>query len=127
VSILEPEHIPEAAVKAVRLRQNAEYPSTVQASPYLRAAQAYMLISMPTGTSTIVGVFQAILALLVDRTNSALANKLMPFKKFASEILLRTAYVFILHCKTEIHIFVQARRQTKDGSTGSELSASIWC
>ena len=28
--------------------------------PYLRAAQAYMLISMPTGTSTIFGAFQAI-------------------------------------------------------------------
>jgi hypothetical protein len=27
---------------------------------YLRAAQAYMLISMPTGTSTILGVFQVI-------------------------------------------------------------------
>jgi hypothetical protein len=34
------------------------------ASAYLRAAQAYMLISMPTGTSTIFGAFQAILALL---------------------------------------------------------------
>jgi hypothetical protein len=34
---------------------------------YLRAAQAYMLISMPTGTSTIFGVFQAILALLQKR------------------------------------------------------------
>jgi hypothetical protein len=32
---------------------------------YLRAAHAYMLISMPTGTSTIFGVFQAILALLL--------------------------------------------------------------
>jgi hypothetical protein len=31
---------------------------------YLRAAQAYMLISMPTGTSTIFGVFQAISDLL---------------------------------------------------------------
>jgi hypothetical protein len=31
---------------------------------YLRAAHAYILISMPTGTSTIFGVFQAILALL---------------------------------------------------------------
>jgi hypothetical protein len=30
------------------------------AAAYLRAAQAYMLISMPTGTSTIFGVFQAI-------------------------------------------------------------------
>jgi len=27
---------------------------------YLRAAQAYILISMPTGTSTIFGAFQAI-------------------------------------------------------------------
>jgi hypothetical protein len=27
---------------------------------YLRAANAYMLISMPTGTSTILGAFQAI-------------------------------------------------------------------
>jgi hypothetical protein len=34
------------------------------AAAYLRAAQAYMLISMPTDTSTILGVFQAILALL---------------------------------------------------------------
>ena len=36
------------------------------ATAYLRAAQAYMLISMPTGTSTIFGVFQAILALLQE-------------------------------------------------------------
>jgi hypothetical protein len=60
------------------------------AAGYLRAAQAYMLISMPTGTSTIFGVFQAILALLVhriaDRTNSVLTNKLIPFKKFATKI-----------------------------------------
>jgi len=41
---------------------------------YLRAAHAYILISMPTGTSTIFGVFQAILALLLNRTNSALAG-----------------------------------------------------
>ncbi len=31
---------------------------------YFRTAQAYMLISMPTGTSTIFGVFQAIVGLL---------------------------------------------------------------
>jgi len=31
---------------------------------YLRAAQAYMLISMPTDTSAIFGAFQAILSLL---------------------------------------------------------------
>jgi hypothetical protein len=46
-----------------------------------------MLISMPTGTSTIFGVFQAILALLVvNRTNSALNDKLMRNENFASEI-----------------------------------------
>jgi hypothetical protein len=45
-----------------------------------------MLISMPTGTSTIFGVFQAILALLVVRTNFALANKVVGNEKFASEI-----------------------------------------
>ena len=32
----------------------------VSATVYLRAAQAYMLISMPTDTSTIFGVFQVI-------------------------------------------------------------------
>src|SRR3954469_5640362 len=36
------------------------------ASAYLRAAHAYMLISMPTGTSMIFGAFQAILALLLE-------------------------------------------------------------
>jgi hypothetical protein len=35
------------------------------AAGYFRAAHAYMLISMPTGTSTIFGAFQAILALLL--------------------------------------------------------------
>jgi len=33
---------------------------------YLRAAQAYMLISMPTGTSTIFGVFQVIAFSQID-------------------------------------------------------------
>jgi hypothetical protein len=53
---------------------------------YLRAAQAYMLISMPTGTSTIFGAFQAILALLANRTTSALAIKLPRKENFANEI-----------------------------------------
>ncbi len=56
------------------------------AAAYLRAAHAYILISMPTGTSTIFGVFQAILALLLIRTNFALARKLMRNENFASEI-----------------------------------------
>jgi hypothetical protein len=33
-------------------------PDKTVSTRYLRAAQAYMLISMPTGTSTIFGVFQ---------------------------------------------------------------------
>jgi hypothetical protein len=43
-----------------------------------------MLISMPTGTSTIFGAFQAILALLGERTSIALINKLPRPEKFAS-------------------------------------------
>jgi hypothetical protein len=38
------------------------------AADYLRVALTYMLISMPHGTSTIFGVFQAILALLANGT-----------------------------------------------------------
>jgi hypothetical protein len=56
---------------------------------YLRAAHAYMLISMPTGTSTIFGVFQAILLSpfqLFSRTDSIHADKLIRNEKFASEI-----------------------------------------
>jgi hypothetical protein len=34
---------------------------------YLRAAQAYILISMPTGTSTILGAFQIIVSSQVRR------------------------------------------------------------
>jgi hypothetical protein len=56
------------------------------AAAYLRAAHAYILISMPTGTSTIFGVFQAILALLLNRTNFAHRDKLMRNEKFASKI-----------------------------------------
>jgi hypothetical protein len=48
---------------------------------------------MPTGTSTIFGVFQAILALLVGTgRNSPSQHKLLPDKKFASEIFLTPAF-----------------------------------
>ena len=56
------------------------------AAAYLRAAHAYMLISMPTGTSTIFGAFQAIWHSFWNRTNSALTDKLIGKEKFASEI-----------------------------------------
>src|ERR1700676_5217354 len=50
---------PEAAPNSgLTLRNRADRRN----APYLRAAQAYMLISMPTGTSTIFGAFQVIRA-----------------------------------------------------------------
>jgi hypothetical protein len=86
---------------------------------YLRAAHAYMLISMPTGTSTIFGVFQAILALLVNETNSALPPKLVGNEKFASEIFCQRFPVFYVALQKRSRNFA-FRRQTKGGSTGSE-------
>jgi hypothetical protein len=64
----------------------------LDAAAYLRAAQAYMLISMPTGTSTIFGAFQAILALSLGMKPDVFrpADKLVQIKKFASGIF---AYV----------------------------------
>jgi hypothetical protein len=62
----EPQRLPRPQNAAARGKQS--FPGTGQVASmrvYLRAAQAYMLISMPTGTSTIFGVFQAIRASLV--------------------------------------------------------------
>ena len=56
------------------------------ATAYLRAAHAYMLISMPTDTSTILGVFQAILALHLEKDDIRPRDNLAPNQKFASEI-----------------------------------------
>jgi hypothetical protein len=70
-----------------------------------------MLISMPTGTSTIFGVFQAILALsflnFFNRTDSALADKLMRNEKFASEIFFKLASIAFRLCCTAkgLHVF----------------------
>jgi hypothetical protein len=58
------------------------------AAAYLRAAHAYMLISMPTDTSTIFGVFQAIVALHFNSDEIRPTNNLTLNKKFASEIFL---------------------------------------
>jgi hypothetical protein len=49
-----------------------------------------MLISMPTGTSTILGVFQAILALLANRTNSALGVNYCAWKSSPAKSCLGT-------------------------------------
>jgi hypothetical protein len=53
-----------------------------------------MLISMPTGTSTIFGVFQAILALLARPGECRPSYKLLRKEKFASEIFGRNAVSF---------------------------------
>jgi hypothetical protein len=45
-----------------------------------------MLISMPTDTSTILGVFQAILALHSEKDDIRPQDNLAPNQKFASEI-----------------------------------------
>jgi|GraSoiStandDraft_4_1057263.scaffolds.fasta_scaffold1158853_1 hypothetical protein len=68
--------------REIHLRQYMK----ITSANYLRAAQAYMLISMPTGTSTIFGAFQAIWLSLQTGRTSALALKLPRKEKFASEI-----------------------------------------
>jgi hypothetical protein len=61
--------------------------STQKRYPYLRVALTYMLISMPHGTSTIFGVFQAIVALLVLEIGRIRpVAKVMRAENFASEI-----------------------------------------
>jgi hypothetical protein len=60
------------------------------AAGHLRAAHAYILISIPTGTSTIFGAFQAIEALLLDQgERHPHRHKLQRKQKFASEIFIR--------------------------------------
>jgi len=85
-----------------------------------------MLISMPTGTSTIFGVFQAILALLLEtgRNPSSWINyclmKSSPVKSFV--------IIFppdMLQCKI-IHLFVRAGIKTKHGSKGSSSRMFGW-
>jgi hypothetical protein len=57
------------------------------ATAYLRVAHTYMLISMPTATSTIFGAFQAIWLSFSDTgRNGVLGGKVLRIEKFASEI-----------------------------------------
>jgi hypothetical protein len=58
---------------------------------YLRAAQVYMLISMPTGTSTIFGVFQAISdPSRTKRRFAALDNDRTPIETVQADIVAPT-------------------------------------
>jgi hypothetical protein len=56
------EYKPVARAPAAARSQDPFRAGQIVPIRYLRAAQAYMLISMPTGTSTIFGVFQVIQA-----------------------------------------------------------------
>src|SRR4051812_8004405 len=59
-----PPHRERPHVTCCILRRPTGYSGEV---PYLRLAQAYMLISMEADTSTILGAVQAIIILLVSR------------------------------------------------------------
>ena len=96
------------------------------AAAYLRAAHAYILISMPTGTSTIFGVFQAILALLIKPDELPRADNVMRNKKFASEIFCHELASFMLQRKMNSRTFATSR-QNNDGSTVSESAAQPGC
>jgi hypothetical protein len=61
-----PANVPEQTLRYIWQSTSADIYGAVGIA-YLRAAQAYMLISMPTGTSTILGAFQAIADLLHER------------------------------------------------------------
>jgi hypothetical protein len=84
-----------------------------------------MLISMPTGTSTIFGVFQAILALLVSRTNSALPDKLIGNENFASEIFCRKNLRFNAAAQRRAHRIVCLIVKPKTDQRLQSRSASI--
>jgi hypothetical protein len=71
-----------------------------------------MLISMPTGTSTILGVFQAILALLVRWDELALSTKVLRKEKFASEIFCYLPHALCCSAKG-IHGFVRSAVKPK--------------
>jgi len=55
-----------------------------RAAAYLRVAHIYMLISMPTDTSTIFGAFQAIWLSVDTGRTPPLQVKVLRIKKFAS-------------------------------------------
>ena len=67
---------------------------------YLRAAQAYMLISIPTVTSTILGAFQAIRALLLKVFPSTVSRRLLRKEKFG-EIFFEPK-IEVICCDAEV-------------------------
>jgi len=83
------------------------------AADYLRAALAYMLISMPHGTSTILGAFQAILALLAKGSISAFATKLSRSRKFASEIFCKEVGQFCCDATSDLARAIKSKRDQR--------------
>ncbi len=80
---LSPAQLPHS--EAVRSDRSTGVETRYDPTAYLRVALTYMLISMPHGTSTIFGAFQAIVALLLVKPDvSAPLFKLLPAEKFAS-------------------------------------------
>ena len=85
------------------------------AAAYLRAAHAYMLISMPTGTSTIFGAFRPFGSPFRYRTNSALRGKVLRIEKFASEIFCRRPPASSMLQRERIHGVVRMSRSKQRG------------
>jgi hypothetical protein len=90
-----------------------------------------MLISMPTGTSTIFGAFQAILVLLASGANSALPDKLVRIQKFASEIFVLKRASFYAALQKEIHKLVRPAvklmtdQHVQDWSSSSDVGTGL--
>jgi hypothetical protein len=61
-----------------------------------------MLISMPTDTSTIFGVFQAIAGFLLNWDDFLPLVKVIQFKKFASDYFVAKRNVFCAAVQNEI-------------------------
>jgi hypothetical protein len=92
-----------------------------------------MLISMPTGTSTIFGAFQAILALLIETDELRPLVKVARIEKFASEIFYDGG-PFSCCGAAAIHGFVQMIVKTKwdqrvhsGGQTGASRAGRRCC
>src|SRR6185437_5626373 len=114
------------------VRARPPYPGTCRArrstlsdvkirSAYLRVALTYMLISMPQGTSTIFGAFQAILALLgINGRPAVLGVKLACDEKFASEFFPLLA---LLRCSVGSPGAAGRADHSKEGSRASSASA----
>jgi len=84
-----------------------------------------MLISMPTGTSTIFGVFQAILALLVKPDELRPMHKIVANENFASEIFGHNP-MFYVAAQQDFTTLCDSV-QNKAGPTCSEYLPSMAC